>query len=65
MKKNQFFPLTKKKKKKEIYFFDVNTKYISSPLLKLSAISLALRTREITDISNTFNERYLVIASKK
>ena len=42
------FPLIRKIKK--ILFFSVNTKNISSHGLKLSAISLVLHTREITDI---------------
>ena len=48
-KKIMFFTLTEKNKKK-IYFFLVNTKNISSHVLKISTISLMLRTREITDI---------------
>ena len=50
--------------KKKIYFLSVNTKNISSNVLKISAISLVLRTREITDIFNTFDEIYLVFTSK-
>ena len=64
MKKLTFFPLTEKNKKK-IYFFSVNTKNISSNVLKILAISLVLRTREISNIFNTFNEIYLVFTSKK
>ena len=64
MKKVKFFPLNGKNKKK-IYFFSVNTKNISSHVLKISAISLVLRTREITDIFNTFYEIYLVFTKKK
>ena len=55
-KKLSFFPLTEKNKKKIYFFFSVNTKNILSHMLKLSAISLVLRTREITDIFNTFDE---------
>ena len=55
MKEVKCFPFTKKKKK--IYFFLVNTKNISSPVLKISAISLVLYS-EITDIFNTFDEVY-------
>ena len=51
---------SKRKKLKEIYFFSVNTKNVKSHVLKISAISLVLRTREITDIFNTFDEIYLV-----
>ena len=57
------FPLYGKNKKK-IYIFSVNTKIISSHVLKIT-ISLVLRTREITDIFNTFDEIYLVFTSKK
>ena len=64
MKKVKFYPLNGKNKKK-IYFFSVNTKNISSHELKISAISLMLRTHEITDIFNTFDEIYLVLTSKK
>ena len=51
-KKVKFFPLRKKNKKK-ISFFSAKTKNISSHMLKVTAISLVLRTREITDIFNT------------
>ena len=64
MKKVKFFPLYGKNKKK-IYFFSVNTKNISSHVLKISAISLVLRTREISDIFSTFDEIYLVFTEKK
>ena len=37
----------------DIYFFEVNTKYISSHVLKISVISRVLRTREIVDVFNT------------
>ena len=63
MKKVKFFPLYGKNKKK-IYFFSVNTKNISSHVLKISAISLVLRTREISDIFSTFDEIYLVFTEK-
>ena len=64
MKKVKFFPLYGKNKKK-IYFLSVNTKNILSHVLKISAISLVLRTREILDIFNTFDEIYLVFTEKK
>ena len=64
MKKVKFFPLYGKNKKK-IYFFSVNTKYISSHVLKISVTPLVLRTREISDIFNTFDEIYLVSTEKK
>ena len=62
--KSKVFPLNGKNKKK-IYLFSVYFKNISSHVLKISAISLVLRTREITDIFYTFDEIYLVFISKK
>ena len=62
-KKLSFSPYRKKIKRK-FTFFTVNTKNISSHVLKISVISLVLRTREIT-IFNTFDEIYLVFTSKK
>ena len=64
MKKVKFFPETEKINRK-FTFFEVNTKNILSHVLKISAISLVLCTREITDIFNTFDEIYLVLTSKK
>ena len=62
-----FFPfvLLEKKDKKKIGFFSVNTKNISSHVLKISENSLVLRTCEFTDIFITFDEIYLVFTSKK
>ena len=37
----------------DIYFFEVNTKYISSNVLKVSGISRVRSTSEIADILNT------------
>ena len=37
----------------DIYFFDVNAKYISSNVLKISVISRVRSTSEINDIFNT------------
>ena len=61
------FPLVllEKKNKKKIYFFLVNTKTISSHVLKISENSLVLRIREFADIVITFDEIYLVFTSKK
>ena len=53
------------KNKKKIYFFSVNTKNILSHVLKISLFSLMLRTCEITEIFNIFDEIYLVFTSKK
>ena len=61
------FPLVllKKKIKKNIYFFSVNTKNVSSHVMKISENSLVLRTREFTNIFIIFDEIYLVFTSKK
>ena len=40
----------------DIYFFVVNTKYISSNVLKISVISLVHSKSEIVDILSTFDE---------
>ena len=37
----------------DIYFFEVNTKYISSNVLKISVISRVRSTSKIVDIFNT------------
>ena len=65
LRKKLTFRLNEKKKKKEkkkkiYFFFSVNTKNISSHVLTISAISLVLRTSEITGIFNTIDEIYLV-----
>ena len=62
MQKVKFFLLNGKNKKK---FLSANTKTISSHVLKRSAISPVLRTREMPNIFNTFDEIYLVFTSKK
>ena len=49
----------------DIYFSEVNTKYFSSNVFKISVISRVLRTREITDIFKTFVEIFLVFTEKK
>ena len=51
--------------KRKFTFFFGKYQNISSHVLKISAISLVLRIREITDIFNTFDEIYLVFISKK
>ena len=48
-----------------IFGISVNTKIISWNVLKISAISRVLRTRDITDIFNAFHEIYLVLNFKK
>ena len=55
----------KNKKKKTLYFFSVNTKSFTSHILKISTISLLLRTRELIDIFRTFDQIYLVFISKE
>ena len=37
----------------DIYFFEVNTKYVSLNVLKISVISHVCSTSEIADIFNT------------
>ena len=49
----------------DIYFFEVNTKYISSNALKISVISRVRSTSEIADIFNTWDEIYLVFTEKR
>ena len=55
------FPLVlleRKNKKENLLFFSVNTKNISSHVLKISENLLVLCTREFTDIFITFDEIY-------
>ena len=49
----------------DIYFFEVNTKYISSSELKTSKFSRVRSTRENLDVFNSRDERYLVFTNKK
>ena len=55
----------KYKIKRNLLFWGVNTKHISSRDLKTSEFSLLLRTRENSDVFNTFDKLYLVFTSKK
>ena len=48
----------------DIYFFQVNTKYMSSNVLKISVISRVRSTNKITDICKTFDELALVFTEK-
>ena len=50
--------LRQKNEKENSLFVSENTKNISSHVLKISEISLVLRTREFTDISITFAQIY-------
>ena len=44
----------------DIYFFEINTKYISSSnVLKISVIARLRRKNKIADICNTFDELFL------
>ena len=53
-----------KKYIEDIYFFEVNTKYISSNALKISLISRVRSTNEIADIS-THEMKYIWYLPKK
>ena len=48
----------------DIYFFEVNTKYISSSVLKTSEFSLVRSTNENFDVFNSRDEIYLVFTKK-
>ena len=49
----------------DIYFFDVNTKYISSSELKTSKFSRVRSTSENVDVFKSLDEIYLVFTDKK
>ena len=49
----------------DIYFFEVNTKYISSSVLKTSEFSQVRSTSENSDVFNSQDEIYLVFTEKK
>ena len=49
----------------DIYFCEVNTKYISSNVLKISEISRVRSTSEIADIFNTWDKIFLVFTEIK
>ena len=49
----------------EFYFFEMNTKFISLNVLKISAISRVRSTSVIADIFNTRGEIFLVLTEKK
>ena len=56
--------LREKNEKRKNTFFSVNTKNISSHVLKISEISRVLRTREFTDLFISFDEIYLAFTEK-
>ena len=49
----------------DIYFFEVNTKYILSSVLKTSKFSRVRSTSENSDVFNSQDEIYLVFTEKK
>ena len=49
----------------DIYFFEVNTKYISSSVLKSSEFSRVRSTSENSHVFNSRDETYLVFTEKK
>ena len=49
----------------DIYFFEVNTKYISSSVLKISEFSRVRSTSENSDVFNSRDEIYLVFTENK
>ena len=49
----------------DIYFFEVNTKYISSSELKTSKFSRVCSTSENLDVFKSRDEIYLVFTDKK
>ena len=57
--------LKHKKYTEDIYFFELNTKYISSDVLKISVISRVRSTSEIAEIFNTRDEIFLAFTEKK
>ena len=48
----------------DIYFLEVNTKYILSSLLKISEISRVRSTSAISEVFNSRDEIYLVFTEK-
>ena len=48
----------------DIYFFEVNTKYISSSVLKTSEFSQVCSTSENFDVFNSQDDIYLVFTEK-
>ena len=60
----RYYP-EKYKVKRKLTFFSVNTKNISSHVLKILSISLVLHSHENADIFNTFDAIHLVYTSKK
>ena len=63
--RNLYNSLNSIKEIEDIYFFEVNTKYISSNVLKISIISGVRSTSEIADIFNIWDENIFGIYGKK
>ena len=57
-------PKIRKRYIEDIYFFEVNTKYISSSVLKTSEFSLVRSTNENFNVFNSRDEMYLVFTKK-
>ena len=49
----------------DIYFFEVNTKYISLNVVKTSDFSRVRSTSENSDVFNSRDEIYLIFTEKK
>ena len=47
-----------------MYFFEVNTKYVSSNVMKISVNSRVRSTGEFSDIFTTFDEIFLAFTEK-
>ena len=54
-----------KLKKEDISFFEVNTNYIASSVLKTSEFSRVCSTSENSDVFNSQDEIYLVFTKTK
>ena len=61
---HQYFKIDEKDIE-DIYFFEVNTKYISSSELKTSKFSRVRSTSENLDVFKSRDEIYLVFTDKK
>ena len=62
---NNWTQLSKIKSIEDIYFFEVNTKFISSSELKTSKFSRVRSTSENLDVFKSRDEIYLVFTDKR
>ena len=62
---NNWAQLSKIKSIEDIYFFEVNTKFISSSELKTSKFSRVRSTSENLDVFKSRDEIYLVFTDKR